>query len=371
MNRRTFLKTSGLSAGIGGAFGAGSMTAGASHRQTNAADRFLAADSSNYSAANRGTAEIDWIVVHCTVGSYTSAIDWFRDPSANVSAHYVISNYEHTAYDPGHVTQMVHHEDMAWHASGTNSSSIGIEHEWHSDYGGYFTEECYQASAAVVRELADQYDIPLEYYEHGSARCNQAGGIIGHRHAPQDAYCNDLPSKSCPGPDWDPDTFMDYVRNGDGGGGGGGGDGPFEMEDGAMTTTDLNGRSGPGLDHDVVETLPTGSVGRIMNGPETADGITWWGLHFSKQDAWVWCSENYLAEVAFFMDEAVVTTASSLNARDGPGLGYDVVETLPQGTTATVVNGPTDADGIRWWGLHVPDYGIWAWCSGNYLASNE
>lgn len=291
MERRRFLQATGVSTGIGGLYAVGTDTTRASHTQTDRADRFVAADPSNYSNASRGVTDVNWIVVHCTVGSYTGAINHFRDGSQNVSAHYVISNYDHTDYAPGHTTQMVHHEDVAWHASGSNSPSIGIEHEWHRDYGRYFTDECYRASAAVVRELADQYDIPLDYYEYGSARCDQPGGILGHRHAPQDSYCNDLPSKSCPGPDWDPDTFMQYVRDGGGGGGGY----RFADDDGAMCTTDLNGREGPGLDYEVVETLPEGAVGRIVNGPEDNDGIRWWGLHVPAYDLWGWCSGNYLA----------------------------------------------------------------------------
>lgn len=288
MDRRRFLKATSVSAGIGGFYAAGVDTTRAHHTQTSAADRFLAADSSNYSSSSRGATDINWIVVHCTVGSYSGAIDWFRNPDANVSAHYVISNYDHTNYAPGHTTQMVHHEDIAWHASGSNSPSIGIEHEWHENQGRYFTEECYQASAAVVRELADQYNIPLDYYEYGSARCDQPGGILGHRHAPQDSHCSQLPSKSCPGPDWDPDTFMHYVRNG-----GGGGD-KFQDGDQIVTTADLNGREGPGLHYDVKRTYPEGTQGEIMNGPETNDGYTWWGVHYPSYSEWVWCVEDYM-----------------------------------------------------------------------------
>lgn len=291
MERRSFLQATGTTAGVGGLYAAGIDTARAHHTQTNAADRFVAADSSNYSNSSRGAAEIDWIVVHCTVGSYAGAINWFRNPDANVSAHYVVSNYDHTDYPPGHVTQMVHHEDVAWHASGTNSPSIGIEHEWHEDYGRYFTDECYQASAAIVRELADQYNIPLEYYTYDEARCQQGGGIIGHRHAPTSSTsCDHTSTKSCPGPDWDPDTFMYYVRNGDGGGGGD----KFQDGDQIVTTADLNGREGPGLHYDVVRTYPEGTQGEIMNGPETSDGYTWWGVHYPSYNEWVWCVEDYM-----------------------------------------------------------------------------
>ncbi len=370
LGRRGFLRQAAGATGAAALLG-GAGTAAGYHTQNPAADRFVAADSSNYTSDSRGAAEIDWIVVHCTVGSYSSAINWFQDPSADVSAHYVVSNYDHTSGPPGEVTQMVHNEDQAWHASATNGPSIGIEHEWHSDYGRYFTDACYQASAAVVRNLADEFDIPLEYYRDPTCVFDQPGGILGHRDAP-DSGCGDYPAKSCPGPDWDADTFMSYVEDGSGGvgGGGGGTDPKFAMDDGAMATVDLNGREGPGLNYDVVETLPEGAVGQIVNGPETNDGYTWWGLHFHEQDVWVWCVEQYLQQVAFYDGESVHTTVD-LNGRTGPGLNYDVVDTYPTGTEAEVVNGPEANDGYTWWGLHVPAYGDWVWCVERYLDSSE
>jgi N-acetyl-anhydromuramyl-L-alanine amidase AmpD len=45
----------------------------------------------NYTNANRGAAKIDYIVIHIAQGSYSDTINWFQDPRANVSAHYVIS----------------------------------------------------------------------------------------------------------------------------------------------------------------------------------------------------------------------------------------------------------------------------------------
>lgn len=66
--------------------------------------------------------------------------------------------------------------------------------------------------------------------------------------------------------------------------------------DAVRTTTDLNGREGPGLDYDVVRTYPEGTQGEIMNGPEDADGHTWWGIHFESYGDWVWCSGTYLTD---------------------------------------------------------------------------
>ncbi|WP_290809854.1 N-acetylmuramoyl-L-alanine amidase [Halovivax sp.] len=367
VDRRRFLRWTGATAGAGAVLGASGSAAG-DDAEDPYTERFVAADSSNFSDDWRGADDIDWIVVHVTVGSYEGAIDWFRNPDANVSAHYVISNYEHTSGEPGHTTQMVNHRDVAWHASASNGPSIGIEHEWHEDYGEYITEECYERSGQLIGWLCDEYDIPKEYYRDPTCIFDEPGGIIGHTNAPSASDCSSYPTRSCPYPEGgiDPDTLMSYV-NGDGDDGG---DETFQDDDGAMTTTDLNGREGPGLDYDVVNTYPEGEVGRVVNGPEDSDGYRWWGLHMTDYDEWVWCVERYLERVKFHMEEEIYTT-TDLNGREGPGLDYDVVGTYPEGTVGEIVNGPEDSDGYRWWGVHYPDYGDWVWCVERYMASNE
>lgn len=223
VDRRSLLKATGAVAGAGALVGGGAGSA-AAHVQNPHADRWEAADSSNYTDAGRGPSDVNWIITHCTVGSYRSAIDTFKDPAEDVSAHYVIANYDHTTGPPGEVTQMVHHEDMAWHASGSNWPAFGIEHEWHPDLGNYFTPECYAASAAIVRYLAKEFDIPLinyhQPYDPGDDNVciyddDKPGGLLGHRNTPNDSDCNSYEDeKSCPGPDWNTGTFMRHVRSG-------------------------------------------------------------------------------------------------------------------------------------------------------------
>lgn len=285
MERRKFLKATGAAAGTGAALSAGAGTAAAATEDPHS-DRYVSADSSNYSTEWRGTNDINWIVVHYTVGSYSGAINWFQNSSANVSAHYVVSNYEDTAYSPGHTTQMVDHKDRAWHASASNTPSIGIEHEYYSDYGQYFTEDCYQASGQLIDWLCDEYDIPKQYYHDHTCIFSEPGGIIGHTHSPAASDCSSYNSTACPGPDWEPSRLMNYV--GDGGGC------EIGMDQDIATTTDLNGREGPGLHYSIVNTYPEGTQGYIMNGPEYSDGYTWWGIHFPSYDDWVWCVEQYL-----------------------------------------------------------------------------
>src|SRR5213075_2565387 len=79
------------------------------------------ASSSNYQAASRGAGDINYIIIHTVQGSYAGCINWFQNPAAQVSAHYVVRSSD------GEITQMVDDSDIAWHVACFNSQSIGIE----------------------------------------------------------------------------------------------------------------------------------------------------------------------------------------------------------------------------------------------------
>lgn len=73
------------------------------------------------------------IVMHWTAGSFTSSRNWFLNPSAQASAHFMINR------DGSKVIQFVPLNKRAWHAGSTawhpvlggdiNSQSVGIELE--------------------------------------------------------------------------------------------------------------------------------------------------------------------------------------------------------------------------------------------------
>ena len=98
-----------------------------------------AASTSNYRVGR--TAAISTIVIHVTQGSYAGTISWFKNPSAQVSAHYVVRSSD------GQITQMVAEKDTAWHARDANPYSVGIEHEGFVDQPSWFTDAMYRASA--------------------------------------------------------------------------------------------------------------------------------------------------------------------------------------------------------------------------------
>ncbi len=148
--------------------------------------------SGNYTNASRGAAQINYVVIHTTQGSYAGAINWFKNPSSKVSAHYVVRSSD------GEVTQMVDDSDIAWHDACFNSSSIGIEHEGYvSDPGKWYTPAMYAASAKLVSWLCDKYGIPKDHSH-----------IMGHGETPD---CSD---HTDPGAGWDWGYYLGLVKNG-------------------------------------------------------------------------------------------------------------------------------------------------------------
>lgn len=149
-------------------------------------------DYGNYDPAHRPDDgnRIRYIVIHDTEGSYDGTVSWFQDPKAYTSAHYVVRSRD------GAVTQMVRTGDLAWHAGNWNMNmrSVGIELEGRAVTGNTdYTDQMYRSAAALVRYLADRYDIPLD-----------RAHILGHEDVANDnAY---------PASHWDPGPFFDWTR---------------------------------------------------------------------------------------------------------------------------------------------------------------
>lgn len=161
----------------------------------------------NYRAVS-GTRQINRIVIHITDGSgkINGTIAWFQNPDRrNSKGKKIYSSAHYVVGQDGEVVQMVHNNDIAWHASTANADSIGIEHEarspgekGRSDKGLMPTEAEYCASAALVNWLCSQFNIPMDR-QH----------IVGHNEAsPSDGHTD------CPDGVWDWDYYMGLVTSG-------------------------------------------------------------------------------------------------------------------------------------------------------------
>ncbi|WP_431967215.1 N-acetylmuramoyl-L-alanine amidase [Actinacidiphila sp. bgisy160] len=139
---------------------------------------------------------IDSIVIHDTESSYESAIATFQTPGGS-SAHYVMRSAD------GAVTQMVPTKDLAFHAGNysTNMHSIGIEHEGYAAHGAtWYTEAQYEATAELVKYLAERFGIPLDR-QH----------LIGHDNVVGPTSATVSGMHWDPGPSWDWEHFMALV----------------------------------------------------------------------------------------------------------------------------------------------------------------
>ena len=196
-SRRNLLKKLGAASTVG----LGGATALSGTAAAKPAVDWETAHSSNYTSANRGAGYIDWIVIHTVQGSAQSAVNWFQDPDADVSAHYTIAQ-------DGYKYQSVSDINIAWHAGGSNYNtySVGLEH------GGYvsgtYEDAQYRSSAELVSWLCDQYGVPKQ---HPSSvpydAANPAnGGIIAHSQVPESTHTD-------PGSNWDWDYYIDLVNS--------------------------------------------------------------------------------------------------------------------------------------------------------------
>lgn len=138
----------------------------------------------NYGERKHG-AKIIGIVYHDTGGTAQSALNWFADPAAKVSSHYVIAK-------DGTIYRCVPDEKAAWHAGmsewfgyeNLNDWTIGIEIEDKNDVDPY--PEAQLLSLLELSEaLSMQYRIPLNHH-------------VGHQHIAVPAG-----RKVDPGPDFD------------------------------------------------------------------------------------------------------------------------------------------------------------------------
>jgi hypothetical protein len=156
------------------------------------------AAAANYTDASRGDGDITRVVIHVMQGSYNSAIQWFKDPRAQATAHYSVRNSD------GHIGQSVREEDIAWHTGWWpyNQSTVGIEHEGYIDQTD-FSEALYRSSAELCAAICVRRGIPIDR-KH----------VIGHDEVPGCSTGRGGGSgcHTDPGRKWDWEKYMRYVK---------------------------------------------------------------------------------------------------------------------------------------------------------------
>lgn len=71
--------------------------------------------------------------------------------------------------------------------------------------------------------------------------------------------------------------------------------------------------------------------------------------------------------VQFKEGDTVETTTANLNLRTGPGLSYPVIAAMPLGRNGIILQGPTQANGYRWYRIETRQGRGWA--AGEFLAA--
>jgi uncharacterized protein YraI len=157
-----------------------------------------------------------------------------------------------------------------------------------------------------------------------------------------------------------------------------------------IDTDGVNMRDTPGTDGDIITDLNAGIQLQIIDGPETADGYTWWMgvvLNEDSVDQGIsgWVVEDFLTvddiespppddddgtptptpddsdptpkptpdvddELTFENAGWIVVRDGPVNFRENPGTSADIIRTLAEGETATVVEGSslTDLNDYTW-----------------------
>ncbi|MFD2797399.1 N-acetylmuramoyl-L-alanine amidase [Promicromonospora vindobonensis] len=155
-------------------------------------------DYGNHDQADRtgaGGPSLDYILIHDTETAYQPTVNLVQDPT------YLAWNYTLRSSD-GHVANHLDPADVGWHAGNwfLNMHSIGLEHEGWAGTGAWYTESMYQSSAALVRHLAEEHDIPLD-----------RAHVIGHDQVPGilPGYTKNVHWD--PGPYWDWDHYFELL----------------------------------------------------------------------------------------------------------------------------------------------------------------
>ena len=156
------------------------------------------ASAANYTASDRGLGDIQKIVIHVAEGGFSSTYQWFKNPRAQASAHYVVSS-------TGEIAQMVPERDIAWHAGNwdVNVQSIGIEHAGYTNRT-HFPDVQYRSSARLAGSITARYLIPPDRHH-----------VIGHNEVPDPFHRGEFGGAdhhTDPGRTWNWPRYMAYLR---------------------------------------------------------------------------------------------------------------------------------------------------------------
>jgi N-acetyl-anhydromuramyl-L-alanine amidase AmpD len=130
---------------------------------------------------------------------------WFATPVSKVSAHYCV--------DADSVVQCVREKDIAWHARGGNTASIGVElagfaRQTRTDWADAYSTAVLGRAAAVVADVCRRRAIPVRWLVADDLSAGRRG-ITGHAEVSKAYRKSDHWD---PGPGFPVEQFLGMVR---------------------------------------------------------------------------------------------------------------------------------------------------------------
>jgi N-acetylmuramoyl-L-alanine amidase len=154
--------------------------------------------------------------------------------------------------------------------------------------------------------------------------------------------------------------------------------GKFQINDKFRVTSSTNLRATPSTSGSVITTMGTGTTGTVIGGPSSGGGYIWWNVRLSNGTTG-WCIENWLVETdggttpppsGKFQINDKFRVTETMNLRSSASTSASVVQSMPAGTTGTVIGGPTSANGYVWWNVRLTS-GTTGWAVENWLVETD
>jgi uncharacterized protein YgiM (DUF1202 family) len=133
-----------------------------------------------------------------------------------------------------------------------------------------------------------------------------------------------------------------------------------------VNTDAINVRQSPSLSAEPITVLVTNETGTIAEGPKVADGQTWYKIDTASGSGWA--AAQYLSKGTpdpatsggIRVGDQIRMNTDALNMREEPSVSAKWLAALYVGETATVTDGPREADGHTWYKIVAPSGEGWA-----------